>query len=93
MIGRTPQQFIDDLSYGVEQTFSYHGQVFFVEGITQDDGTWVAHVDQWEPAEKDFVWQHSAPTMAECLSAFLDAPLFDGHTFWEAEGEMTSLYS
>ena len=93
MKDRSPQEFIDDLTYGMEQTFSLRGRTYFVEGATEPDGTWYAHMDQWEPEVKDCVWEHRAPTMAECVDAFVKAPLFDGLTFWQAEGEMTSLYA
>ena len=93
MKDRSPQEFIDDLTCGMEQTFSFRGRTYFVEGSTESDGTWHAHMDQWEPEAKDFVWERRAPTMAECVEAFVEAPLFDGLTFWQAEGEMTSLYA
>ena len=93
MKDRSPQEFIDDLTYGMEQTFSFRGRTYFVQGATEPDGTWYAHMDRWEPEAEDFVWEHRAPTMAECVDAFVKAPLFDGLTFWQAEGEMTSLYA
>lgn len=93
MRDRTPQEFVDDLTYGMEQTFSFRGRVYFVEGSVEPDGSWSAHMDQWEPEVRDFVWTHRATTMADCVAAFLEARLFDGKTFWEAEGEMTSLYA
>ena len=93
MKDRSPQEFIDDLTYGMEQTFSFRGRTYFIEGTTEPGGTWYAHMDRWEPEAEDFVWEHRAPTMAGCVEAFVHAPLLDGLTFWQAEGEMTSLYA
>lgn len=93
MKDRSPQEFIDDLTYGMEQTFCFRGRTYFIEGSIEPDGTWLAHMDCWGPSREDYVWVYRAPTMAECVEAFLEAPLFDGLTFWQVEGEMTSLYA
>ena len=50
-------------------------------------------MDRWRPDPEDYVWTYRAPTMAERVEAFVKSPLFDGLTFWQAEGEMTSLYA
>ena len=94
MIGRTPQQFIDDLSYGTEQVFIYRDRTLCVQGYVEEDGLWTGTMVQWEPRiEKWALWQHRASTMAECLDDFLSAPLFDGRTFWEAEKEFEVIFA
>ena len=94
MKGGTPQEFIDGLAYGMEREFTYRGRTFLVQGYVEADHLWTATLDQIEPFAEDWsIWRHRAPTMDECLEAFLTAPLFDGRTFWEAEGEMELLYS
>lgn len=94
MKGGTTQEFIDGLAYGMEQIFVYRGRTMLVQGCVEDDHLWTATMDQIDPLIEEWsLWRYRAPTMAECLQAFLEAPLFDGRTFWEAEGEMELLFS
>lgn len=55
MRDRSPQEFIDDLTYGMEQTFSFRGRTYFVEVSTEPNGTWFAHMDRWRPDPEAYV--------------------------------------
>ena len=44
------------------------------------------YAPQWD--DEEFIWIHNDVSMQKCLEAFLDAPIFDGKTFWEAESEI-----
>ncbi len=90
MEGRTAQQFLNDLSCGLEQTVSYRGETFFIEGYV-DGEDWVAHLDKWEPGTSRTLWSCRDKSMEACLEKFIGSPLFDGQTFWQAQGEMTVL--
>ena len=94
MQGGTPQQFIDSLSYGMEQIFIYRGKTICVQGFVESDGLWTITMDQLEPESDNWnLWKHRAPSIDECVKAFLATPLFDGRTFWEAEGEIELIFA
>ena len=94
MKGGSAQQFIDGLSMCMEQVFVYRGRTMCIQGWAEEDGRILFTLDQWEPWSDDWnIWRYRAATVDECLQAFLEAPLFDGRTFWEAEGEMELLFS
>ena len=93
MKGGSAQQFIDGLSLCMEQVFVYRGRTLCIQGWAEEDERILFMLDQWEPWSDDYIWTYRASSVDECLEAFLAAPLFDGRTFWEAEGEMELLYS
>ena len=94
MIGGDPQEFLDGLYYGFEQVFVYRGRTLCAQGWREPDGRWLLTVDQWDLDIEDWhVWDHRSVDPQECFNAFLTAPLFDGRTFWEAEGEIEHLYA
>ena len=45
-------------------------------------------VIQYQPANNKEIWSHDATTIEQCKQAFIDAPLFDGKTFWNAEQDI-----
>lgn len=87
MKGGNVQEFIDTLSLGVEKEFKYKDATYFAQG-SLSDGVWTMTLDRWNPPTDGYIWSFQAPAMEECFRAFLDAPLFDGLTFWEAERDM-----
>lgn len=91
MRGKSAQEFIDTLSYGMEQEFTFRGRTLCAQGWSEDGIVTIA-VDQWDPPADDYVWMHRATRADECVEAFLAEPIFDGHTFWEVEGEIEVLY-
>ena len=99
MTGETPQEFIDTLSYGMEQAFVYRGRTMCVQGWREESGVIYCTLDLWDSEDdkrKDGswkLWEFRASTPDECVEAFLAAPLFDGRTFWEAEGEIEVIFA
>ena len=87
MKGGNVQEFLDTLSLGVEKEFKFRGATFFAQG-TLEDSVWTMTLDRWDPPADDYIWSYQAKTMQECHEAFLEAPIFEGLTFWEAEKEM-----
>ena len=87
------QQFIDDLYYGEELLLRYNKQKFFIQGWKNKD-TYHMEMIEIEADKPDGqvikkCWSYSANTMRECAVAFLNEPLWDGKTFWQAESDMT----
>lgn len=87
MTGGSAEEFVDALSLGIEKEFSFRGRTLFAQGGGAD-GTWQMTVAQWDPPEDDHLWSTEAGTMRECFERFLEAPIFDGKTFWQVESEL-----
>ena len=46
-------------------------------------------VFQYNPPGDGYVWEYDSKSPSDDgLEAFLEAPIFDGKTFWEAESEI-----
>lgn len=91
MKGGNVQEFVDTLSLGLEKEFSFRGKKLFAQGWAED-GAYTLTLDQWEPSREGHVWSYKSTSWDECWEAFVNAPVFDGLTFWEAEGEIEWLY-
>ena len=85
MINGDVNKFVDGLHYGDEMEFMYKEQKFFIEGL-YIDGKYSLLMWRMEPLG-DGIWQRSGED-AYPVEEFLNAPLWNGRTFWEAEGEM-----
>lgn len=86
MQGGNVNEFIDDLYYGFEQVFWYRGKKYFIQGLTIDDHPWLL-LDQWEPPGEDYVWKKEGKDTFP-VKDFLNAKIWDGRNFWEAQDEM-----
>ena len=53
-----------------------------------DSNTVHMEVIQYQPAINKEIWSHDATTIEQCKQAFIDAPLFDGKKFWDAEQDI-----
>lgn len=86
MINGDVNEFVDYMSYGAELIFMYRGQKFFLQGMpfTQD----TLCLDRWEPPGTDYIWVAKGKDGAMPVEEFLNAKLWDGRNFWEAEYEM-----
>lgn len=86
------QRFVDDLYYGEELLLRYDNRKFFIQGW-KDKETYYMEMTEIEADKPDGqvikkCWSYSASTMRECADAFLNEPLWDGKTFWQAESDM-----
>ncbi len=79
-------EFVDGLYHGDERIFLYRGQKFFIEGLSYDDKNHLL-LYRWEP-KSECVWDGVSEIGRFCVDKFLQAPLFDGKTFWEVEQEI-----
>lgn len=93
MINDNPHQFLDSLSYGAENEFVFRNRRFMAESCYLEDKKAEITVFQLEPwVREEPLFYYRGSTMNECLQEFLKAPIFDGHSFWEAEQEFEWLY-
>lgn len=88
MIGGNPNEFLESVYSGQDTVFIYKGIKYWCQGYVQDDGRSYMEVFQYQPANEENVWSYTGVTAKECFHAFLDAPIFDGKTFWDAEQEI-----
>lgn len=103
MIDGDPNYFLSIID-NTSLVVMFHGKKYFTDGICWDDVTdeheiWVAIL--YDESENyvveppgllnhfDEIFRVRCKTYEETLQAFLNAKIFDGLTFWEAEKEMT----
>lgn len=89
MIDGNPRDFIDTAYTGQDIVYLYHGIKYWFQGYTLEGGICHMEVYQYQPPKEDEIWSHDDMSMEKCLEAFLQAPIFCGKTFWEAEQEIT----
>lgn len=92
MIDGNPHDFLDTVYSGQDVVYIYHGIKYWYQGYTNDDGSWHMEVFQYQKEhQKDgtyFLWEKNVKNEEEGRTAFLQAPLFEGKTFWEAEQDI-----
>ena len=87
MINGDVNEFIDGLYYGDERIFLYHGKKYFIQGYGVNKIP-TLFLSTWEPPSDDYLWKQGGDEHNYPVEQFLQAPLFDGKTFWEVEQEI-----
>ncbi len=83
------RNFCDVLFSAQEIIFTFHNFKYCVQGYHQN-GKAHMYLSQWEPESPEpSVWECTADLMRHCGEQFLEAPIFNGKTFWEVESEIT----
>jgi len=66
----------------------YHDKKYFIQGYGGwNEKPYTLEVQLWEPEEK-MLWNYSSENIQDCYEAYLNAPLYDGKVFWDAEQEI-----
>ena len=97
MIDGNVKEFVDNLYYGSEMYFIFNDKKYFIQGWFDDP---VHHLvldydyqtepfDENNPDCNKYIWEYSSEISDECVKAFLDAPLWNGKTFYEVEKDIT----
>ena len=97
MIDGNVTEFVDNLYYGSEMYFIFHGKKYFIQGWVENSTHHLVLDYDYETEVYDsnnqdcgqYIWEYSSSDPNECVQAFLGSPLWDGKTFYEAEQEMT----
>ena len=89
MINGNPHEFLDHVYSGQDTVYLYHGIKYWCQGYVRP-GTHIWHMEvfQYQPPSDDNIWEYDSIMMTECMEAFIEAPIFDGKCFWEAESEI-----
>lgn len=100
MKGQTVGGFIDDILSmgGPEKEFVFRNKFYFLEALCNDAtklvDLYVDEFDNSDPKNKELLCTHtfSGKDFAECVALFEKAPIFEGLTIYQAEGEIEVLY-
>lgn len=88
MIGGKSSQFIDRIYTCQDTVYIYRGVKYWFQGYTMENQTVHMEIFQYQPPGKGFVWEYSGANIEECVTAFLEARIFNGKTFWDAEQDI-----
>lgn len=88
MIGGNPNDFLDRIYSCQDTIYIYGGIKYWFQGYMPDSDTVHMEIIQYQPASNKEIWSHDATTIEQCVQAFVDAPLFHGKTFWDAEQDI-----
>lgn len=91
MINGNANTFIDKMYYE-DHYVMFDKEKYFVNGCqtkTDTDGHSLSvRLEVYNLSQNITVFSITKPSAAECVSAFEDAPIWNGKTFWEAEKEI-----
>lgn len=88
MINGNPGEFVDRIYSCQDTVFIYNGVKYWFQGYNLENGLVHMEIYQYQPVQEACLWSHEGKTIEECHRAFLEANLFDGKTFWEAESSI-----
>ncbi len=86
MINGDVLKFVDHIHYGDELWFLYNNKKYFLEGWSTE-GILELVLYEMEDDGKDYRWIGDKNHFP--VEEFLEDPVFDGKTFWEAEKDIT----
>lgn len=79
------QEFVDHIYYGDELWFYYKGRKFFLEGWSDHNRLDLCLFEMEDNGER-YIWKGDASHYP--VEAFLEATIWDGKAFWDAEQDM-----
>jgi len=79
------REFVDHIYYGDELWFLYEGKKYFLEGWMNDGRLDLCLYEMADNGEK-YIWKGSATQYP--VEAFLEARIWNGKSFWDAEQDM-----
>lgn len=88
MINGNPGEFVDRIYSCQDTIYIFHGVKYWFQGYTKENGLVHMEIFQYQPVQENCLWMHDGETIEECQRAFLEAKLFDGKSFWEAEQDI-----
>ena len=80
------REFVEHVHYGDELWFLFGGKKYFLEGWNEN-GTSMLLLYEMSPDGVEYVWTEEGETYP--VKKFLDAKIWNGKAFWDAEQEMT----
>ncbi len=87
MINGNVSEFVDHIHYGDELVFTFRGRKFFLQGLSEK-GVYTLYLDRWDPPSNEYLWVGKGKANNYPVDEFLNAKIWDGKAFWDAEQEM-----
>ena len=93
MVNGNPDDFLETVYNGTSLEYSYNGRVFFTESYWADNQYWMVtyHCDD-EGNDEDYLIKRAFSLDEDVVDYYVNAPIFEGKTFWEAEKDIEWLY-
>lgn len=88
MVGGTPNEFLNRIYSCQDTVYIYDGIKYWFQGYMPDDKSVHMEIIQYQPPSDKEIWCHDGKNIEECYQAFIDAPIFGGKTFWDAEQDV-----
>ena len=88
MIGGNPNDFLDRIYSCQDTVYIYNGIKYWFQGYMPNKDTVHMEVFQYQPAKEDYIWEYDGKTIAECWKSFVNAPIFEGKSFWNVEQQI-----
>ena len=82
-------EFVDKLYYGEELEFEYLGKRYFLQGWSEDGISKLTLDAIDHDPFNNYVWECDRESMRDCAEAFIQAPLWEGKTFYQIERDVT----
>ena len=88
MTGGSPKDFLDRIYSCQDTVFIYAGIKYWFQGYMPNESVVHMEVTQYEPPKDEHIWEYNGNTIEECRDAFVNARIFNGKTFWQAEQDI-----
>lgn len=94
MINGDVTEFVDTLYTGQDLEVSFRGKHYFIQGYYRNYGTpeQLAHMEMFDYDNMrdlgDYIWVKEGKSLSELVTEFLQAKVWDGVAFDEAEREI-----
>lgn len=89
MIGGNPKGFINRIYSCQDTVFIYKGIKYWFQDYMPDKNSVHMEIFQSQPPSDNNLWEYNGNSISDGQPAFLDAPIFDGKTFREAESDIS----
>lgn len=90
MINGNITDFLEHLYLGEEIVFEYGNKKYFIQGWQAEDGSGATMSLDLVDGQvfNQYMWEAKLSTMKACADSFLAAPLWDGKTFLQIQGNV-----
>ena len=95
MINGNVNEFVDNLYYGSEMYFIFRDKKYFIQGWFDAPMHYLVlehYYDKNLSTELEnfdgYICEHKSTDANECVHAFLEAPLWNGKTFYQVEKDI-----
>ncbi len=88
MIDGNPNDFLNRIYSGQDTVFVFKGIKYWAQGYNRSNGGWHYEIIQVQPLSENRLWMCDTDTIDDCFKAFIEAPIFDGHRFWDIENDI-----